>query len=464
MTPLRIAVIVGDLATAVIVFVAVSALRFSWGDWDVAWQQVNLDPLPTAVAAGAVWVFWLWLLGAYRLRLRLSIRGDAEQILEAAALEAVFTFAILFLFHYDSVSRLFLLAYFAALAAVTIAERAGVRATFFALRARGRSARYALVVGTGEAAQEWADLLEGHRGLGITVIGHLSDEHEPPRVVARPVLGDAVDLETILAGRVVDEVGIALPPESWGLVQAIASVALEAGKIVRIPLRDGTFTIPGGRVDDLEGVPVLSIARGPERFAALAVKRLLDIVGAIVGLVLLSPIFLFVAVSIRAKDGSPVLFRQTRTGEHGRTFTIVKFRTMTRDAEAHLDEVRPQNEMSGNLFKMTNDPRITPWGRALRTTSIDELPQLWNVLKGDMSLVGPRPPLPREVEGYDLWHRRKLSMKPGITGLQQVEGRRDPEFDHWVALDLEYIDRWSLWLDTQLILRTIPAVILGSGR
>jgi exopolysaccharide biosynthesis polyprenyl glycosylphosphotransferase len=283
-------------------------------------------------------------------------------------------------------------------------------------------------------------------------------------VVTRPVLGPVVDMEAVLAGRVVDEVGIALPPESWGLVQAIASVALEGGRIVRIPLRDGTFTLPGGRVDDLEGVPVLSIVRGPDRFVALALKRLVDIVGAIAGLVLLSPLVLVVAVYIRAKDGVPIHFRQTRVGVNGRPFTLIKFRTMTRDAEARLDDVRSLNEMNGRLFKVTDDPRITPWGRILRKTSIDELPQLWNVLRGEMSLVGPRPPLPHEVEGYDLWHRRKLSMKPGMTGLQQVEGRRDPEFDHWVTLDLEYIDRWSLWLDTQLILRTIPAVLSGGGR
>ena len=462
--PLRIAVIVGDLLTAAVVFAVVSALRFPWGDWEVAWDQVGLQPLPTAVVAGLIWVGWLWLLGTYRLRLRLSVRGETVQILEAAALQAVSTFAVLFLVHLDSVSRLFLLLYFGALTAMTIVERAVIREAFYAMRRRGRSARYALIVGTGIAAQEWADLLESHRGLGIRVIGHLSEEHEPPPVVTRPILGTVYDLEPVMAGRVTDEVGIALPTESWGLVKAIASIALEGGKIVRIPMRDGTFTLPGGRIDELEGTPVLSIARGPERFAALAVKRLVDIAGAVAGLVLLSPLLLVVAIYIRARDGAPVLFRQTRVGVYGRPFTHIQFRPMTRDAEARLDDVRPLNEMNGHVFKVTDDPRITPWGARLRRTSIDELPQLWNVLRGDMSLVGPRPPLPSEVDGYDLWHRRKLSMKPGITGLQQVEGRRDPEFDHWVTLDLDYIDRWSLWLDAQLLFRTVPAVVSRSGR
>ena len=458
------ALAVADAVLAVVVFVVVSALRFSWGDWAVAWEQIGLEPLPTAIVVGAAWIFWLWLLGAYRLRLRLSAGGEAEQVLEAAALLAIFTFAVLFLLHLDGVSRLFLLGYFATLAAMTIAGRTIVREAFFALRRRGYWSSYALIVGTGDAAEEWADLIEEHRGLGIRVIGHLSEEHEPPPVVTRAVIGTVFDLESALASHVVDEVGIALPPESWGLVQGIAGVALEGGKIVRIPMRDGSFTLPGGRLDDVEGLPVLSIVRGPERFAALAVKRLLDVAGAAVGLVLLSPLLLGVALYIRAKDGSPVLFRQTRAGMNGRSFTILKFRTMTTDAEARLGDVLALNEMTGSVFKITNDPRITPWGRTLRKTSIDELPQLWNVLRGDMSLVGPRPVPTREVESYDLWHRRRLSMKPGITGLWQVEGRRDPEFDHLVALDLEYIDQWSLWLDTQLLFRTIPAVVLGSGR
>jgi exopolysaccharide biosynthesis polyprenyl glycosylphosphotransferase len=464
LTPLRLALAAGDLATAVGVFVLVSGLRFTWGDWDVVWMQLGLNPWYTAAVAGILWVFWLWLLGTYRLRLRLSIGGEVAQIFEASCLQAVFIFALLFLLKADYVSRLFLLEYFAVLVGITIAGRAIIRQGFFALRRRGFSTRYALIVGTGEAAQEWADLLETHRGLGIRVVGHLTEERDPQRVVTRPVLGSVYDLETVLADRVVDEVGIALPQEGWGLVQAIAGVSLEEGKIVRIPLRDGTFSLPGGKIDDLDGLPVLSIVRGPERFVALAAKRALDVLGGLVGLILLSPLFLFVWSYIRLKDGAPAFYHQTRVGLNGRPFTMVKFRTMTTDADAHVSELLAQNEMSGALFKVTNDPRITPWGRVLRKTSIDELPQLWNVLRGEMSLVGPRPPLAREVTAYDLWHRRKLSMRPGITGLQQVEGRRDPEFDNWVTYDLDYIDRWSLWLDLGLLLRTVPAVVLGNGR
>ncbi len=162
-----------------------------------------------------------------------------------------------------------------------------------------------------------------------------------------------------------------------------------------------------------------------------------------------------------AVDGRPVLFRQERVGLHGRPFQVVKFRTMATDAEARLEELAALNEIRGPAFKLTHDPRMTRTGRILRATSIDELPQLWNVLLGEMSIVGPRPPLPAEVAGYDLWHRRRLSMKPGITGLWQVEARRDQDFDRWVELDLAYIDRWSVWLDLKIMVRTIPAMLQG---
>jgi lipopolysaccharide/colanic/teichoic acid biosynthesis glycosyltransferase len=194
------------------------------------------------------------------------------------------------------------------------------------------------------------------------------------------------------------------------------------------------------------------------------VKRLLDIVGAVVGIVLFSPILIAAALLIRVREGGPILFRQTRVGLHGRPFTILKFRTMIPGAEEQLDAIRHLNERSRVAFKATNDPRITSLGRWLRKTSIDELPQLFNVLVGSMSLVGPRPPLPSEVVNYDIWHRRRLSMKPGITGLWQVEARHEPDFDRWVEHDLVYIDGWTIWLDLKILLKTVPALLVHGGR
>ena len=205
-------------------------------------------------------------------------------------------------------------------------------------------------------------------------------------------------------------------------------------------------------------------ARGRTEALTRPVKRAIDVAGAVLGLVLLSPFFALGALLILVIDGRPVLFRQERVGQHGRLFTLLKFRTMVPDAEARLADLGTRNEIRGPGFKITEDPRLTRTGRFLRRSSLDELPQLWNVLKGEMSLVGPRPPLPDEVADYEGWHRRRLEVRPGITGLWQITARREGEFDRWVELDVAYIDNWSLALDVRILLRTIPVVLAFQGR
>jgi exopolysaccharide biosynthesis polyprenyl glycosylphosphotransferase len=360
------------------------------------------------------------------------------------------------------VSRLLLLQLFAAQVIVTVASRFTIRWLMQTLREHGGSARFMLVVGTGAGAVRFADRVERHRELGLRVVGHLAEGADHlARVGGRPVLGGIDDIEDVINGRIVDEVAIALPASSLAMVEPITRLCEEIGKVVRMPLDEVVFTLPGGRIEDFDGIRVMSLVYGPDRALGLFVKRLFDIVAAGVGLVLLSPLFLAVGLWIRAVDGPPILFRQIRVGTHGREFRVVKFRTMVPDAEARLADLAARNEIKGHAFKVTDDPRLSKTGAALRASSIDELPQLWNVLRGEMSLVGPRPPLPSEVAGYDLWHRRRLSMKPGITGLWQVEARREEDFDRWVELDLAYIDRWSIWLDLKIMLRTIPAMLQG---
>jgi len=208
---------------------------------------------------------------------------------------------------------------------------------------------------------------------------------------------------------------------------------------------------------------VLTLVVGPDQALGLAAKRALDLALAAVGTVLLAPLFLATAIAILIAEGRPVFFTQLRGGLNGRPFPLIKFRTMVNDAEAQKAALAALNERSGPLFKISADPRVTPLGAFLRRTSIDELPQLWNVLTGDMSLVGPRPQPIAEVEAYDLHHRRRLSMKPGLTGLWQVTARNHPSFERWVELDLEYIDNWSLMTDLGLLARTPMALIRGPG-
>ena len=247
-------------------------------------------------------------------------------------------------------------------------------------------------------------------------------------------------------------------------IDEIVYLCEEEGKIVRVPMYLLGHAITTGKVEEFGGVPIYSFLSGPDRALGLLAKRVLDIVGGAIAAIILTPVMLAISAWIALDSAGPVTFRQPRVGLHGRTFEVWKFRTMVADAEERLDDLRDQNEINGNAFKMTNDPRVTRAGRWLRRTSLDELPQLMNVLRGEMSLVGPRPPLASEVAGYDVWHRRRLSMRPGMTGLWQVSARHEPDFDRWVESDLEYIDRWSFWLDLKIIAMTVPAVLAGEGR
>jgi len=461
---LRVALMLGDGATAVAVFLFVSFIRFQDGDPLRFWLETGIDIRLAAVLFAATWVTVLWFNGLYRLRTRWRLWSETRDIVKSTLIVVALTLSALFLLKQDSVSRLFLAMLFLSQPAVTLVGRAVLRFGFAYARRRGYDPRFMLVAGTGHLAQEFADRVERHPGMGMRIIGHLSVPGETEHVVTRPILGTIEQIEDVFHSRIVDEVAVCLPPTAAEYLEPITGLASGEGKTVRIPADPIEELMPSAHTEEFDGFIVRSLVHDGHREAALIVKRVLDVIGAAVGLVVLSPILLAASLAIRLRDGSPILFRQTRIGLHGRPFTIYKFRTMVVDAEQRLDEIQHLNERDRVAFKATNDPRITPVGAFLRRTSIDELPQLWNVMNGTMSLVGPRPPLPREVAEYDIWHRRRLSMKPGITGLWQVEARHDPDFDRWVERDLLYIDGWSLWLDLKIIAKTLPSMLAQGGR
>jgi exopolysaccharide biosynthesis polyprenyl glycosylphosphotransferase len=280
-------------------------------------------------------------------------------------------------------------------------------------------------------------------------------------VLTRPLLGQLDQLTAILHSEIVDEVAICLPLSAQEAIDEIVRLCEDEGRIVRIPVAVLERTLSGGRIEEIDGLPILSIVSGPDRVIGLAAKPVLDMAGSAILLLVLSPLL---ALLVKLDSEGGVLFRQERVGLHGRPFQVIKYRAMCFDAEQQLEDLRQLNVVHGHAFKLERDPRVTDVGRLLRRSSLDELPQLWNVLRGQVSLVGPRPPLPCEVAKYDIWHRRRLSMKPGMTGLWQIGGRRNPEFDRWVEKDLEYIDRWSFWLDLKILARTVPAMLSGTGR
>jgi exopolysaccharide biosynthesis polyprenyl glycosylphosphotransferase len=453
----RTLLMAADAVLAVVLLAALSFVRF--GDaWLTHWRPILDQPALFSFVYAGVWVAVLWLHGLYRIRSRWSLRSEGLAIARATVVMVLITLSVLFVFRLPDVSRSFLALLFPVQWLLTISTRLVLRRAFERIRARGYNQRFVIVVGGGPRGQAFGAQLESHRELGLRVLGFLDDE-----ITSVPAgwryLGRLDTIEGHLHDSVVDEVAICLPFSLWDRANALAHLCEEEGKIVRVPMDmlDRAFAL--GRFEELDGTPVYSLVSGPDRVVALVVKRAIDLLFAGAALVVLSPVLAAIALGIWIRDGRPVLFRQVRVGLHGRQFAVVKFRTMDPDAEARYGDVVARSDP--RAFKLTDDPRVTATGAFLRRTSMDELPQLWNVLRGEMSLVGPRPAPPREVSGYDLWHRRRLSMKPGITGLWQVTARRSDDFDDRAQLDLSYIDRWSLWLDMKILARTIPAAFEG---
>ncbi|MBA3688139.1 MAG: sugar transferase [Chloroflexi bacterium] len=452
----------GDWAAAALAFFAVSFVRFGDGQWIEFWQRLRIDISEAAFLFGLIWTFALWSQGLYAHRTKWPLKTEVKQIARATLMVAAFTLSTLFLTRETEVSRLFLLVLFVGTPSAALASRAIVRLLFAAARERGLFQRELLIIGTGDLAQSFADRFESRRSLGFRVVGHVTtsaDAGEP----SRPVLGRLEDLERILHTRAVDEIVICGPLGGGDQTAALSELAASEGKPLHVVLPQRRTTSRATVEEMLDGFVVRSAVYHTGREFSFLLKRAVDIAGAAIGLLAFSPLLLIAAVLIRHHDGGPVLFRQERVGLHGRLFTIYKLRTMTVDAEDRFAELATRSATSGPAFKMVDDPRVTRIGRTLRRLSIDELPQLFNVLRGEMSLVGPRPAPGREVREYDVWHRRRLSMKPGITGLWQVRSRLDENFDDRVELDLTYIEQWSPALDLKLIFLTVPAVFLRRG-
>jgi exopolysaccharide biosynthesis polyprenyl glycosylphosphotransferase len=345
---------------------------------------------------------------------------------------------------------------------------AGVRAVGMtairSFRRRGHNTRFVLIVGSGTRARHVLQVLQRHREWGLRVVGFLDDgdsAHDPR--IPSDRIRKLIDLPNILKERVIDEVIVACPRSMLGNIGPVVSTCASAG--VPMTLLSDLFGdyLPPPRVTRFGSLAALSFAPVHHSRSLLFVKRAIDLVGSAALLVVSAPLIAIAAVAIHLSSPGPILFRQIRCGQYGRPFTMFKLRTMEADAESHQAELMAENEMTGPVFKIRNDPRITSVGRFLRRLSLDELPQFWNVLRGDMSIVGPRPPLPHEVAEYATFDRRRLSMRPGITCLWQVGGRNNVDFDGWVKLDLEYIDTWSLLNDFKIMLRTLPAVFRGTG-
>ena len=402
----------------------------------------------------------LFLFSLYRQKLYHQLRfitfsNIVKKVTSSFVVAFSLAAALLFLSHATYYSRLLFLIFSTLSFLLILLGKVGLKIFLNRMRRKGYNFRQALLVGSGKKLAELEKFFQQRGSYGIKVSHTLDVSAATP-----------VHFEHLLTHNVIDEIYFALDRHAPGPpfpIDIYLDIAEQAGKTSKIILNINEHrhsSCDFARLADFPLVVLHPVTLDPDQ---ILIKRLVDIAGALVGMALNMLLFPVLALAIKLDSPGPIFFVQQRVGENGRLFSLYKYRSMTVDAEERKKELADQNELKGAVFKLTNDPRVTRVGRLLRKLSLDELPQFWNVLKGEMSLVGTRPPTPAEVADYQLQHYRRLSIKPGLTGMWQVSGRnRITDFDQVVVLDTKYIDQWSLWLDVKIILKTI--VVLGSGK
>jgi len=400
-----------------------------------------------------------------------SRQTEIRGVFNASVVSAFWLFLISFSFGVESITPLSIIIFWGCAVILGCLARELMRFLFMRARQSGLSYRYLVIVGASEESWKLAEKIQSRDMLGYKIVGVIAEDEEEKENFEKefgsklPVIGVIDEMHHILVKQEVDEMMVCLSVEAKfkNVAKAFRS-AKELGIVLRvIPTASEAGMLKELKIENFEGRNLITFFRQQHLFQLL-VKRLMDIVLSGFGLIAISPILILAALKIKSHDGGPIFFSQTRVGRNNRRFEMLKFRSMVVNAEELKASLADQNERKdGPAFKIKNDPRITPIGHFLRRTSIDELPQLINVFKGEMSLVGPRPPLPNEVDGYEWKFRRRLSVPQGITCLWQIGGRDDIDFGEWMNLDQRYIDNWSVWLDLKILTLTIPAVLLGRG-
>ncbi len=414
-----------------------------------------------------IWYFAFELQGLYRSHRLSSFAEELKEVVRATFVATVGLLIVAQLGRWQTVNlRTTVLVGVIALGLIGC-MRFLLRLNLRRLRLRGHNLKKLLLIGNGPRAEWLAKQVLERTDLGYRLVGYVDEERtlKDPAVFDVPWLGSVADLPRIISNEVIDEVFITLPVKSqYSRIEAATTILEEQGIMVHLLSDLFPHKLARSRAWEFEGAPLVSLQSAPSRSWRTEAKRMIDFIGSAALLVILSTLLLLVALAIKLDSPGSVFFIQERMGYNKRRFRMIKFRTMSVDAEARLKEIEHLNESDGAAFKIRDDPRMTRVGRVLRKLSIDELPQLINVLFGDMSLVGPRPLPMRDVLGLNVaWQKRRFSVKPGLTCLWQVSGRSNLSFEEWMQLDLEYIDRWSLGLDCKILLRTIPAILTAEG-
>lgn len=422
------------------------------------------------LATAVIWPISIILFNVYQFDSprhktdKFALISIIPKLIAAVSFGFMLCVSLLFLVKNQVISRAFLLTFYTTNVSILIAANFVYKMSLRRMLKRTSFYRRIIVAGSSERVQDLVDYLGTNNELFIDIIGtvHL-DGYEDS--TSKPQLGDFDDLPQIIKKHSIDDVVVTVPYDQLQDIEPYIHRCETMGITVHLVIDVYDMKIAKTDVSSIGVIPTLkwsSVRLDPWQ---IVIKRLIDVFGGLTGLIITGLLSIFIAPAIALDSPGGILFRQKRIGKNGRTFYIYKFRTMCNDAEHLKKKLMDRNEMDDMMFKMKNDPRVTRVGGFLRKTSLDELPQFWNVLKGEMSLVGTRPPTLDEVEKYDLHHWRRLSVKPGISGMWQVSGRNEiTNFEDVVKLDVKYIDSWSIWLDFSIIFKTIHAIVKRSGR
>ncbi|MCS7464257.1 sugar transferase [Paenibacillus doosanensis] len=413
------------------------------------------------IISSLTYLIFVYRYQLFRFRSGSGLADELYKVIKAFSFSILITIGVSFILKFTDLSRLVIVSYWFAAIISSCSIRSIKRFMYIQLAQQGIVSKNVVIVGAGKFGKSLMEELSNYRYLGYQIVGFV-DDNEFTDFKGNKYLGPVSKINEILKDQLVEEIIITIPSERE-LVNKLITDLRKLDIQIKIVPDLYNLVMSTVQIGNINTLPVVTLVKTPMRGVGLAFKRLIDIIASSLLILVISPIFLITALAIKLDSKGSIIYKQQRIGKNGKQFHMLKFRSMITNADSMLKNLQDKNEVNGLAFKMKDDPRITKVGSFIRKYSIDELPQLFNVLKGDMSLVGPRPPLPNEVERYGDWEWRRLEVLPGITGLWQVSGRSDLSFQQWMSLDIYYIENWSIVFDIKILLKTIPVVLKGEG-
>ncbi|MCR8635970.1 sugar transferase [Paenibacillus radicis (ex Xue et al. 2023)] len=413
------------------------------------------------VISSTIYIFFVYRYKIFRFRSQSGLADELFKVAKAYSFSILITIGASFLLKYIDLSRIVIASYWITAIVSSVIVRSIKRLIYIRLAKEGTLSKNVVIVGAGKFGKSLMDELTHYKYLGYHIVGFV-DDNEQDDFEHYKYLGPISKINEILKNNLVEEIIITIPSERE-LVNKLITDLRKLDINIKIIPDLYNLVMSTVQIGNINSLPVVTLVKTPMRGLGLAAKRCMDMIASSLLILFISPIYILTAIAIKLDSKGSIIYKQQRIGRNGKPFSMLKFRSMVSDADLLLKKLENKNEVDGIAFKMKDDPRITKIGKFIRKYSIDELPQLFNVLLGNMSLVGPRPPLPYEVERYSDWEWRRLEVLPGITGLWQVSGRSDLSFQQWMSLDIYYIENWSIAFDIKILLKTIPVVLKGEG-